>query len=117
MLYRTVTWTIADEATVSDAIDMGSYELRGLMIPDLDSATLGFQASIDGPAGTFRTVKTNSSTPAALTLGDADTGDKFVAIPDEFARATPGTSIKLVAGSAQNGGPRSIVGLLVKVAP
>ena len=113
MQYRLVTFTVADTATASDAQKMSSFELRGLSIPAIDSATIGFQVSTDG--STFRTVYTNSGTPAALTLGAADTGAKYVAIPDEVARATPGTQVKLTFSAAQNGGPYSIVGVLEKV--
>lgn len=107
------TFTLADEATHSNAITGHGRQLVVLDLPTLDSTTVQFEASVDGGT-TWRDIFTNSGTPAALTLGTADTGGKVVAVPAEVARISAHAHIRLQM-AAQNGGPRTIKGIYAQV--
>lgn len=104
--------TVADEAEVSSAFHYPSYALVGLIVPTIDSATIGFE--VEGPADTWTDVFTNTGTPAAVTLGTADTGAKAVAVPEEVSRLAAAARMRLTFGAAQNGGPYTIKGLFQK---
>lgn len=111
-LGQRATFTIADEATVSNGIHRPGYRLVGLILPTLDSTTIEFEASADGT--TYVDVFTNSGTPAALTLGTASTGARVQAVPEDVGRISAVAYIRLVT-AAQNGGPRSITGLWERI--
>jgi len=99
------TFAILITGTLSDAKAGQGYRLTGLNIPALDSTTITFSFSEDGV--TYRTIFTNSGTPAALTLGTADTGGKAVAVPDDVGKLSAVGFIKLIV-AAQNTAARSI---------
>ena len=99
------TFTIASAGTASNALAGQGYRLTGLVLPALDSTTIGFQYSPDNV--TFSTIYTNSGATAAVTLGNADTGSKAQAVPDEVGKLSAVGFIKLVT-AAQNGGARTI---------
>jgi hypothetical protein len=106
------TFTIANAGTASIGLHVPAHRLVGLILPALDSTTIGFSVSHDN--STFVVVYTNSGTPAAATLGTADTGSKAVAVPEEIGRLAACMFIRLNV-AAQNGGARTIVGLFEKV--
>lgn len=99
------TFSILAAGVLSDARAGQGYRLTGLNIPALDSTTIGFSFSEDGV--TYRTVFANSGATAAVTLGNADTGGKAQAVPDEVGKLSACGFIKLMV-AAQNGGARVI---------
>lgn len=113
MASKTVTFAVAQSATHSDAHNGSGMQLVALDVPALDSTTLQFEASFDG-GSTWRDIFTNSGTPAALTLGTADTGGKVVAVPAEVARISAHAHIRLQVAS-QTTAARSIKGLYSRV--
>jgi len=63
---KTVVLTIATSTTVSAACDLGiPCEYVNIVLPALDSTTIGLQASIDGV--TYQTLGIGSNTTAATT--------------------------------------------------
>lgn len=102
------TITVLSGASTSDAFHSPGRSLVGLILPALSSATIGFDVSPDGT--TWTNVYTNSGTPAALTLGAADTGSKAVAVPEEVGRLASVCHMRLKLGANQ-GADRTITGL------
>lgn len=101
--------TVAASGTTSAALSPDGASLIGLIVPALDSTTIGFEVSPDGI--TWTTVKTNSGAAAAVTLGDADTGSKAVAVPEEVGRLAAVLHMRLVVAS-QTGGARTITAVM-----
>lgn len=110
-------FTVAKDGTTSDFQYEPGHELIALIVPALDSATIGFSVAADGVAANAKVVYTNThgAAPAALNLGTADTGGKTVAIPYEVSRISAAAPIRLVLGAAQNTAARTIIGLWAKV--
>ena len=107
------TFSIASSGTHSNGLGGAGRHLIALDIPALDSTTIQFECSFDG-GSTWRDVFTNSGTPAALTLGTADTGGKVVAVPQEVARLAAHALIRLQVAS-QTGGARTIKAIFARV--
>lgn len=106
------TFAVASGGTLSDAKSGQGYRLTGLSLPTLDSTTITFSFSVDDT--TYRTVYTNSGVTAAVTLGNADTGAKAQAVPDEVGKLSACGFIKLIV-AAQTGGARAIDSVWEKV--
>ncbi len=106
--------TVAASGTESSAFGGDGYRLVGLILPTLDSTTIGFEVSPDG--GSYSAVKTNvhGSAPAAITLGTANTGACAQAVSEEIGRLAATAKMKLVVAS-QTGGARTITGLFQRV--
>ena len=100
--------TVANGAAISDGFHIPGHRLVGLILPTLTSATVGFEVSQDN--STWVAVYTNSGTPAALTLGTADTGAKAVGVPEEVGRLAAVCLMRVKLGANQ-GAARSIVAL------
>jgi len=98
-----VTLTIADEGTVSSAGDLGmSYDQLLINVPTLDAATLAVHVC-DTLTGTYAPLYVcNVDGTEEAILAGAGTGGFFWTVPFGFQY------VKVVAGAAQNGGPRSI---------
>lgn len=99
---------VASGGTTSAAFAATGLSLVGLVVPAIDSSTIGFEWSPE-EAGTFVTVKTNSGSPAAVTLGTADTGAKVVAVPEEVGRLAAAGWMRLVVAS--QGAQRTFTGM------
>ena len=108
-----VPFTIAASGTVSDTppIPIG-YRLVGLEIPPVDSATLTISLSSDN--STFYATAGSDGTANGAIGGGANTGSKFVALPEALSLMTEGRHVKITMGAAQNGGARSIKGLCAR---
>ena len=72
------TVTIADEASLSDAIHVGTGKIVGFIVPTIISAALSFQASAT-LGGTYRDVYDVNGTDET-SIG-ASTGARFVPAP------------------------------------
>ena len=112
MSSRIVTRTllVAASGTKSQGHHEPGSSLEGLEVPALDSTTIGFEFAHEDVNASYVTVKTNSGAAAAITLGNADTGSKVVAVPEEVGRLAGVGFVRLVVAS-QTGGARSIKGL------
>jgi hypothetical protein len=109
----TVTFAIASGGTVSDTPSIpAGYRLIGLEIPAVDSATLTISLSADN--STFRATAGSDGTANGAIGGAANTGDKFVALPEALSLMTEGHHVKITMGAAQNGGARTIKGLCAR---
>lgn len=110
----TVEFAIPAGGTVSNTpvIPLG-HRLIGLEVPTIDSATLTISLSTDGV--TFYPAYDSAGTANGQVGGAANTGGRFVAVPDALSRMTEGRAVKLTAGAAQNGGARAIRGLCARV--
>lgn len=109
-----VNFSIASGGTASDYVSAGrGYRLVGLIVPALDSTTIGFTWARDSAGTGAQAVFTNTGSPAAATLGSADTGGKAVAVPEDIGRLAAAGYVRLNV-AAQNGGARTIVGVFQK---
>lgn len=104
-------FTVANAGTNSNGHCSLGLQLVGLVLPALTSTTIGFQFSLDG--STWSTIYDRESTPAAVTLGGADTGSKTVAVPAEVARISACGWVRLVV--AEQAAERAIKGLYARV--
>lgn len=97
--YETVTVTIADSTTVSNAIDLHGTTPVGIFLPStFDGTTVKFQAStaIDG---TYVAVEDGAGTPAEITL-TTSAASKYVAISAAMQEQLRGLRyVKLVTGT------------------
>lgn len=109
-MIKPVTITIASGGTHSSIFGGDGYSLIGLVLPALDSTTIQFEVNTVDSATGMQDVYTNSGTPAAATLGTADTGSKVVAVPEEIGRLAAGAFMRLQVAT-QSGGARTITGL------
>ena len=103
------TFAIASSGTLSNALGGNGKRLVAVYLPALDSTTVGFVADIDGGT-TYDDIFTNSGAPAAVTLGTANTGGYWQAVPEDVGRISAVVPIKLKVAS-QTGGARSIISL------
>lgn len=99
--YETVTITIADSTTVSEAKDLQGTTVVGIFLPStFDGTALTFQASstIDG---TYVAVEDGAGTPATITL-TASAASKYIALSAAIQDQLRGLRfIKVVTSSAQ----------------
>lgn len=70
------THTIANGASLSDAIEVGESVVVGFQLPTIDNAALSFQGSHDGV--TYQNVFDSAQTEVQVA---ASTGARFVAAP------------------------------------
>ena len=109
----TVFFAVAAAGTVSSvAVIPSGYRLIGLEIPAVDSATLTLDLSTDGT--TYRATAGSDGTANGAIGGAANTGNKFVAVPDALSRMTEGRHVRATMGAAQNSGAVTIKGLCVR---
>lgn len=92
--YTTATATIANGATVSDAVDMRGYSGGGYALPStFDGTALTFQVSVDGV--TYQTLYDQYGSPLSITVA----ASRSFPLPQEiFGWAY----FKFVAGTAQS---------------
>lgn len=99
--YETVTVTIAQSTTVSNAIDLHGCTLVGVFLPSTFNGTaLTFQASttLDG---TYVAVEDGAASPANVTL-TATAASKYIAIPAAIQEQLRGVRfLKVVTSTAQ----------------
>ena len=107
------TFSIAAAGTHSNYLSHPGYRLVGLVVPAIDSSTIGFEASVDGETGPLD-IFTNTGTPAAVTLGTADTGSKVVAVPEDVGRISAVIPVRLQVAS-QTSGAVAVKALFEKV--
>ncbi len=109
----TIPFTIASGGTVSDTpvVPLG-YRLVGLEVPTIDLATLTIDLSND--LATYRPTADSGGTANGAIGGAANTGNKFVAVPDALSRMTEGHGVRITAGAAQTGGARTIKGICAR---
>lgn len=101
-------FTIANGGTVSDGLHKPGYRLTGLIVPTMTSTTIGLAVSPDNT--TWTTVKDrDATTPAAVTLGAADTGAKAIGVPEEYGRLAVALYVRLVV--AAQGAARTVQGI------
>ena len=82
--------------------------LIGFEFPTLDSTTVAVHLSRNGT--TYRVA--SDAAGDAITVAGTTTGDEFVAVSDALSRLSLGASqLRLVLGSAQSGGARTITAL------
>ena len=108
-----VPFSIAASGTVSDTppIPIG-YRLVGLEIPTVDSATLTISLSTDNV--TFRATADSAGTANGAIGGAANTGNKFVGVPEALSLLTEGRHVKITMGAAQTSGAVTIKGLCAR---
>ena len=111
---RVSTFAIASSGTLSDGQAGKGSRLVGLVVPTMDSTTIEFEASLDGGT-TYVSVHTNTGATAAVTLGNANTGAKVQAVPEDVGRISAVAKIRLKVAS-QTGGARSIGAIWEKLA-
>jgi hypothetical protein len=95
------TATIANAASLSDAVDVGEGVVVGFLVPTFTSAALTFQGSDDGI--TFKDLKDAAAAEVTIV---ASVGDVFFAAPAAlnsaaFIKVRSGTSAAPVAQGAQ----------------
>lgn len=106
----TIQFAILIGGTVSTTpVVQSGFRLIGLEIPAVDSATLTIDLSTDGV--TFRPTADSAGVANGAIGGAANTGGKFVAVPDALSRMTEGRFVRITMGAAQVGGARTITGL------
>lgn len=105
--YDTVTVTIANGASLSDAAEVAAGAVVALDLPTLTNAALSFQVSVDG--ATFRDLY-NSDGTTETSVG-ATTGARVVAAPAALAGAAGGyvkVRSGLTGAAVNQGAERSI---------
>lgn len=107
MANKIVTFAIANSGTESDEHKGQGHRLVGLVFPTMTSTTVQFDYSPDG--STWTRIYDTAGTPAAVTLGGADTGSKAVAVPDTVGKLSATGFIRLVVAS--QGAARSVTGI------
>lgn len=100
-------FTIAANGTTSNYLGGQGMRLVGLVLPTLDSTTIEFEAQSDA---SDVSIHTNTGTPAAITLGAANTGARVQAVPEDVGRISAVLKVRLKT-AAQTGGARTIVAL------
>ena len=103
------TFSIAASGTASNGRGGNGKRLVALYVPTMDSTTIQFEASTDG-GSTWDDIFTNSGTPAAVTLGTANTGSAWQAVPEDVGRISAVAEVRLKT-AAQSGGARTLIGL------
>ena len=101
--------TIASGGTESSAFGGGGEALVGLVLPTLDSTTIGFEIAPDGATYVVVFTSVHGSAPAAATIGTANTGAIAQAVPEDIGRLAAVCQMKLV--TATQNSARTIVGL------
>lgn len=104
------TATIANGASLSDAVDVAGGEVIGIYLPTITSAAITFQASHDGT--TFGDLYTSGG--SEQTLGAASTGARFLLMPAGISGIA---SLKVrsgTTGSAVNQGAERLIKLVIK---
>ena len=106
------TFTVADEAQITNYVNMPGYRLVGLLIPTIDSAAIGFRVALDaaGTGSQIVAINTHATAYAALNLGNAAVTARYVAVPEEVGEASAHAFVALTFSAAQNGGPYEIIG-------
>lgn len=95
------TFTIAASGTVSNGIGGVGLRLVGLLLPTLDSTTIEFEAAIDGI--NYVSIHTNTGATAAATIGNANTGGKFQAVPSDVGRISSTCPVRLKTAAQVSG--------------
>lgn len=111
----TADFVIASSGTVSNYVHMPGYRLVGLLVPALTSSTLSFRVAKDASATGVQPIHTNDhgSASAIRTLGTADTGAKYVPVPEAIGEASAVAFIAIV--TASQGAERTITGYFVRM--
>lgn len=94
------TATIANNGTVSTAVDIRGKVVVGILFPVMTGTSVSFQFSSDGGT-TYTAVYDTTDTLISWTM---QSSRYYVCAPEDFAGAT---HIKIVSGSTE-GGERSI---------
>jgi hypothetical protein len=106
-MHMQLTFTILVNGTVSTIVNVpGGYRLESLELPALDSATLTLDMSEDGV--TFRPTYDSAGVANGAIGGAANTGNRFLPIPEVLSRMTEGRNVRITLGAAQSGGARTI---------
>lgn len=108
-------FAVASSGTISDYVHIPGYRLVGLLLPALNSTTITFKVATDaeGTGAQVINISGHGDTPAARTLGTADTGAKYVSVPREVGEAAAVAFLALVV-AAQTGGARTIPGFFMR---
>jgi len=101
--------TVAKSGTTGDFLVPGGYRLIGFWVPTMDSTTLDLTISDDG-GSTFRAVEDTDGTDITGFGGTADTGAKFVRVPDNLGDLTEGRTCRLTV-AAQTTAARSLIAI------
>lgn len=110
MANKVSDFVIASGGTDSSGVAGGGHRLMGLYIPTVTSCSFTFEWSRDGSTNWTTVKDLDGTTPAAISLGGADTGGKVVAVPDTVSKLSATGHLRLVASDAQ-GAERTIRGI------
>lgn len=101
------TWTIANNATVSDGLDMGVGELVGIIMPAaFTGASITFQVSQDD--STYQALYDSSNSQVSITVSASRT---YSLKQDVRANLSKWRYVKIVSASAE-GAARSIQAMI-----
>ncbi|MFN0145104.1 MAG: hypothetical protein ACKVT1_01225 [Dehalococcoidia bacterium] len=102
-MIATADFVIANGGTVSNYVHMPGYRFVGLLAPTLTSTTLSLRVAKDAAATGAQPIHTNDhgSASAIRTLGNADTGAKYIPMPEAMGEAAAVAFVAVVAGSSQ----------------
>lgn len=107
----TSTATIANGASLSDAVAVNGGDVIGIYLPTITSAAISFQVSHDGGT-TYSDLYTGAG--AEVTLGAATTGARFHSAPAGMSGITHLKVRSGPTGAAVNQGAQRLISVVIQ---
>lgn len=107
-VYNSVSMTVSASAASSSSLDKRGYSALGLIVPTIDSASIGAYVSSDD--STFVRLEDNAG--AHVSFLTASTGSCALSGSSGFDYLEPWPYVKFSFGAAQTGGSRALTAVL-----